>query len=364
MIRSNTSFGKLKEVIVGRELELKKRIADFTFQHFYQENLDQAVYDRLKTGDNEYYVNHEILVKRNEQLDQLATAIEKLGIKVHRPDRLNQVIPFNTPHFKSELSAASNVRDVTLVYNDSIIETPTYVLNRYFENVSLYGVYNDAYEGGSGGRWFRPPHTKLTADTMDLSPWNSVRDYAAFDRRKYTMAIDGAQFLRIGTDVIVNVNSYNHYLGYEWVKSFFPNTNFHVVNVADNHIDGVLVCLKPGVFLVNPLYKNIRDIMPVKFRNWTYLFPEDDGKPLKIKEGMTSLDIQLASTRGMDVNVLSLDENTVMVNESAINVTRILEANGFNVAQVQLENCEVFGGGIHCSTLDLLRDDEYLDYTK
>ena len=43
MINSNTSFGKLKEVIVGRELELPKRIADYTFQHFYQENLNEPV---------------------------------------------------------------------------------------------------------------------------------------------------------------------------------------------------------------------------------------------------------------------------------------------------------------------------------
>ena len=55
---------------------------------------------------------------------------------------------------------------------------------------------------------------------MDLSPWNTVRDYTAFDKLKYAPAIDGAQFLRIGKDVIVNINSYNHYLGYLWVKSF------------------------------------------------------------------------------------------------------------------------------------------------
>lgn len=363
MINSNTSFGKLREVIVGRELELKKRIADFTFQHFYKENLEQAVYDRLVANGNEYYVTHEILVKRNEQLDELALTLEKLGVKVHRPDRLNQVIPFSTPDFKSELSAASNVRDVTLIYKDFIVETPTYVTNRYFENVSLYGVYNEAFDGGAGGKWVRPPHTKLVRETMDLSPWNSPRDYTSFDRKKFTMAIDGAQFLRIGKDVIVNVNSYNHHLGLEWVKSFFPESNFHIVHVADNHIDGVLVCLKPGYFLVNPLYKNIKDIMPQKFRNWTYLFPDDYNEPPKIEPGMTSLDIQLASVRGMDVNILSIDEKTAVVNERAINVIRVLEANGFNTVPVKLENCEVFGGGIHCSTLDLVREDEYLDYT-
>lgn len=362
MINANTSFGKLKDVVVGRELELSKRIADFTFQHFYRENLDHAVYDRFVADGEEYYVHHEILIKRNEQLDALAARLERMGINVHRPDRLTKVVPFNTPDFKSELSSASNVRDLTLVYRDSIVETPTYVQNRYFENSLLYKVYNKAFDGGKGGKWFRPPFNSLTKETVDLFPWNSKRDFNAFDRSKYTMAIDGAQYLRIGKDVIVNINSYNHWLGHEWLKSFFPESKFHIVNVADNHIDGVLVCLGPGYFLVNPKYPNIKDLLPKKFSNWNFLIPQDQI-PQKIEKGMTSLDIQLASSRGMDINVLSLDERTVLVNERAVNVIDILQANGFETVPVRFENCEIFGGGIHCSTLDLNRDDEYIDYT-
>lgn len=39
MIHSNTSFGKLKEVIVGRELNIDRRIMDITFKNFYKESL-------------------------------------------------------------------------------------------------------------------------------------------------------------------------------------------------------------------------------------------------------------------------------------------------------------------------------------
>jgi|TARA_B100001964_G_C14224090_1_gene596767 glycine amidinotransferase len=364
VINSNTSFGKLKEVIVGRELEIPKRIADFSFQHFYQENLNEPVYERLYSDGEEYYVNHEILVKRNKQLDRLEQLLEEFGIKVHRPDKLKKIIPFKTPHFKSELSSASNVRDLSLIYNICIIETPTFCQNRYFENVSLYRIYNNGFNGGKGGLWIRPPHTKLTKETMDLQHWNSKRDYKNFDREKYTMAIDGAQYLRIGVDVIVNINSYNHYLGHEWIKSFFPKTKFHIVHLTDNHIDGVITCLCPGVFLVNPLFPNIKESMPGKFKNWKYLIPEEDTKPFKLEKGMTSLDIQLASARGMDMNVLSLNEKTVMVNNRAKNVIKLLEDNNFEVIKVELDNCEIFGGGIGCSTLDLVRDDKLMDYTK
>lgn len=362
MIHSNTSFGTLREVVVGRELELKKRIADFAFKHFYKDNLGNTVYDRLSEGGDEYYVNFELIDQRNRDLDLLADILIKRNIVVYRPDRLKEIIPFQTPSFKSELSSASNVRDLTLVYRDCIIETPVFVLNRYFENTLLYDVFNKSFDGGRGGKWIKSPNTKLTSETIDLRPWNSERDYQNFDRSRFTMAIDGAQFLRIGRDVIVNVNSYNHYLGLEWLKSFFPESHFHVVNIADNHLDGAIVCLSPGVFLINPAYKNIRDKMPECFKHWTYLTPLDVAIPPRIRPGMTSLDLQLASSRGMDINVLSLDESTVMVNELAVNVIDLLEKNQFNVIPVKLDHCEIFGGGIHCSTLDLNRSDEYISY--
>lgn len=364
MISSNTSFGKLKSMIVGRELEISKRVADFTFQHFYGENLTHAVYDRLKHDGEEYYVNHDLLVKRNEQLDGLSTKLEELGVKIYRPDHLSQVVTIKTPDYKTELSAASNVRDVSLIYRDCIIETPTYVRNRYFENTLLYKVYNELFDGGRGGKWIKSPHNRLVEETMDLTPWNTKRDYNNFDRSKYTMAIDGAQFLRIGKDVIVNINSYNHYLGLEWIKSLFPDSDFHIVNVADNHIDGVLICLRPGTFLVNPKYRNIKELLPEKFKGWDCLFPDDYQVEPIIEKGMTDIDIQLASTRGMDINIISLDEENVLVNEKAYNVIELLNNRGFNVHTVALENCEIFGGGIHCSTLDTLREDEYIDYTK
>lgn len=357
MINSNTSFAPLQEVVVGRELQLAKRISDITFRQFYRAALDETVYE--KPFDS-YQVSLDLIDQRNQELDSLAKTLTDLGVIVHRPDVLDRIVPFTTPSFRSELSSASNVRDVTWVYSNKLIETPTFVRNRYYENTLLYNVYNRAWDKGRGGQWIRCPHTELTEDTVDLGHWGDTRDYNNIPDR-YVMAIDGAQFLRIGKDVIVNVNSYNQWLGYEWVKSFFPDTNFHVLHVADNHIDGCLICLRPGVFLVNPLYTNIRELLPEKFRTWTYLYPTDVTTNIDV-QGMTDVDIRLATSRGMDVNILSIDENTVVVNRRAHGVKDILDKNGFNIVEVQLEHGEIFAGGIHCSTLDLVRDDEYRFY--
>jgi glycine amidinotransferase len=357
VINSNTSFGKLKEVVVGRELKLTKRISDITFKQFYREALDEKIYE---SPFEDYHVSMNLIDQRNEELNNLANVLSKLNILVHRPKTLDKIISFSTPSFKSEMSSASNVRDLTLVYQNKIIETPTFVQNRYYENTLLYDTYNSIWNNGLGGQWIKAPHIELTEKTVDLGHWGDTRDYKNIPKN-FVMAIDGAQFLRIGRDCIVNINSYNQYLGFLWVKSLFPNTDFHILHVADNHIDGCLICLKPGVFLVNPLYSNIRDLLPKKFKNWKYLYPKDLTQNIDVR-GMTNIDIRLASSRGMDVNVLSIDENTVLVNRRAIGVKDILEKNGFNIVEVSLENGEIFAGGIHCSTLDLVRDDAYIYY--
>ena len=45
MINSHTSFGKLKEVVVGRELSLTKRLSDITFKQFYKSAINESVYE-------------------------------------------------------------------------------------------------------------------------------------------------------------------------------------------------------------------------------------------------------------------------------------------------------------------------------
>ena len=227
--------------------------------------------------------------------------------------------------------------------------------------MALSNIYRHIFDGGNGGRWLRCPQTKLLESSIDLADYNASRDFNSFDRAKYDMAIDGAQFLRIGRDVIVNVTTYNHYLGYEWVKSLFPESNFYLVSITDNHIDGDLLCLKPGVFLVNPIHQNIKDHLPEKFKNWKIIYPESLTENIDVSE-MTDLGLRLASSRGMDINVLSIDENTVIVNKRAVGVISALEKNGFTVIPTKLDNGEIFCGGIHCSTLDLVREDEYIFY--
>jgi glycine amidinotransferase len=362
MIHTHTEWGKLKEVIVGRELELPHRIMDTTFRVFYSSNIKHNQFTEYK----EYKISADLIQERIEDLDGLANTIASLGIKVLRPDRVTQSVPVKTPAFKSLLSSASNVRDLTLTYRDMIIETPPLIRGRYFENQGMHQIFKQRFM--QGAKWFRAPDVLMTDDSFDDAEWDLPRDFDNVDYTKWDFGIDAAQYLKLGKDVFCNISTYNHYLGAMWVKQVMgPDVNIHMIDsMVDNHMDGNILPLRPGVFLVNEsaLQKPVREYLPPKFHNWTFLHSDNGQVKVKNYDNYSTPFVQLCSYRGMDMNVLSIDENTVMVNDDAHHTISILEQNGFTVIPIHLRHCELFGGGIHCSTLDTVREDEFVDYTE
>lgn len=359
MINSNTSFGKLKEVIVGNELKLSETQFNLLFKLYYKHEIGQDPYEQQ---DDFYKINYQMLQKRIKDLDNLANILENENIKVYRPKEVKKIINFETPYFKSTITPSNNVRDISFIYKDKIIETPIYVRNRYFENFALYDIFKEKFNNGIGGQWIKSPHTKLLNENIDLEDINKERDYTNINP-KFEMAIDGAHFLRIGKDVIVNVRTYNHYLGFQWIKSLFPDSEFHMISIEYDHIDGTIICLKPGVFLVDPKYKNIKDLLPPKFKNWTILYPNESIINNYNQYNLKTDDIQLKKERIADLNLLGLSENKLLVKYIAYATLDVLEKNHFDIIPVELDDDEIFKGGIHCSTLDLVREDEYIHYT-
>lgn len=362
MIHTHTEWGRLKEVIVGRELEFPERNLDLTFKAFYSSNIKHTQFENYK----EYSIDKKLIRERVEDLDNLAETLSKLGVSVKRPDRVTTLQGFKTPYFQGIQSSASNVRDLTLTFRDMIIETPPLIRGRYFENYNLHYIFKEYFYNGS--QWLKAPIPKMEDDSFDDEDWDAKRDFENIDINKWDLGIDAAQYLKIGKDIFCNISTYNHYLGHKWMERILgPDVNIHMIDsMVDNHMDGNILPLKPGVFLVNEstLTKPIQEYLPEKFRNWTFLNSDTGDKLEKNYDQYDTPFIQLASYRGMDMNVLSIDENTVLVNSDAENTIKVLEKNSFKVIPIQLRHCELFGGGIHCSTLDTVREDEFRDYSK
>src|SRR5690606_2265787 len=91
----------------------------------------------------------------------------------------------------------------------------------------------------------------------------------------FEMMLDGAQCLRLGRDIAVNVANENHAKGYRGLERHLRGESrvHRVARLSDNHIDSMVLALRPGVFLAR--HPDVRDKMPEPFKKWRFLVPPE-----------------------------------------------------------------------------------------
>ena len=262
-----------------------------------------------------------------------------------------------------------NVRDNTLIVGSEIIETPPAIRSRYLETRLLAPVFMSYFQEGAD--WTTMPRPVLSDASFDLSyardtestlggPTEPIEDPQAspFDVG-LEMILDGAQCLRLGRDIVINVANQNHALAVEWLKRHLePAYRIHVVHrMSDNHIDSMILALKPGVFLAR--HAGIQEMMPEPFNMWKFIVPPEP-EPTSFPQYEDD-DLVLTSPY-IDLNVLSVSPERVLVNEACGGLIRELERNGFETVPVRHRHRRLFGGGFHCFTLDTVRAGDIEDY--
>lgn len=379
-LHSHDDFTPLREIIVGSAANYVGHDRDVSFELFHHENLagfrSDWAYPRLAQSQpgargRNWAVKQRYAEELHEDVENLAAALAGLGVTVHRPLPL----PPDAPRiaglgWEAAPTPALNIRDNTLIVGDQIIETPPAIRSRYLETQLLHRIFR-AYEE-AGARWTVMPRPTLTDTSFDLSyardasttlggPTEPIADPqpSSFDIG-LEMMLDGAQVLRLGRDLVVNVAQNNHEQGLNWLQRHLDHDYrvHRVWRMADNHIDSMVLALKPGVFLAR--HDGIRDLMPERFRSWRYIVPpEPDAGAFPVYDDYE--DLVLASPY-IDLNALSVDESTVLVNQECTGLAKLLEAEGFDVVPVRHRHRRLFGGGFHCFTLDTHRTGGFEDY--
>jgi glycine amidinotransferase len=348
-VSSYTEWGTLKEIIVGDIFNITSYNVDLSFKLFFKKNIhNQFLKDIL-------YFQKKMVEQRQVDLDGIAAHLQTLGIKVRRPEKLQEIKKFQTPYFEDHLKPQDNPRDLTLIYGDEIIETPVLWRGRYFENDLLKMHFREFFKHGA--RWTQAPRPRMGDKSFapeTLSSESASRDYEPM--------FDAAQCLKFGRSLVMNISNHNHLLGAKWLKKHLEGkANIHLVQLTDHHIDSMFMPLRPGLMLIN------REDMPRKMhllpkglQSWdTIVAPE--------LAGMEEDPAQVAlASRNISVNVLPLTETAVMIfakeRELAAPLARLIEARGMDVEIVRLRHARIFGGGLHCVTLDTLRDDTNEDF--
>ncbi|WP_418152709.1 glycine amidinotransferase [Actinoalloteichus caeruleus] len=376
-LHSHEDFTPLREIIVGSAENYLSHDRDVTFDLFHHESLtgfrSDWAYPRLTAADGtvrSWSINRRYTEELHEDVEDLATTLVALGVTVHRPRPLPpNAAPIAGLGWQATPTPALNIRDNTLILGDEIIETPPAIRSRYLETRLLTPIFRRYFE--SGARWTTMPRPLLTDRSFDVSyardtattlggPTEPIVDPqpSSYDVG-FEMMLDGAQILRLGRDLVVNIAHDNHRMALDWLQRHLEcRYRIHTVyRMADNHIDSMLLALKPGVFLAR--HHGIRDMLPASFQSWKFIVPpEPDPGAFPTYDNE---DLVLTSPY-IDLNVLSVDPETVLVNEACTGLLKALDTEGFTTIAVRHRHRRLFGGGFHCFTLDTYRDGTCEDY--
>jgi glycine amidinotransferase len=384
MLNSYDEWSPLREVIVGSPINYKLHDLELSFKLFFHDNTVNSVASYYPSytgrldearGENErrpstQTLKTQYLEELTEDVAGLVSTLEAANVKVHRPMTLNRVIDIKTPAWESTCIPALNVRDQVLILGNEIIETPPQIRARYFENDLLKPIFYDYFQAGA--RWTTMPKAVMTDRSFDLSyvmaagremiATEAVPLYAqqASDLDVgVEMMIDAAQCVRFGRDLLVNVATENHELGLRWLERHLGDRfRIHrVYRMTDNHIDSIVLPLRPGTLLLRA--PRFRDMLPAALQKWDVIYPPE---PTENSFPTYEADDLILTSKYIDLNVLSIDEERVVVNALFPELARTLEQHGFTPIPVRHRHRRLFGGGFHCFTLDTVREGGPEDY--
>jgi glycine amidinotransferase/scyllo-inosamine-4-phosphate amidinotransferase 1 len=388
-INSHNEWDKLREIIVG---SAKGTTAVLTWARPgpIPEDVARKAFELAKDAYPQWFLD-----EVQEDLDGLAAAITKAGVKVYRPSVHDIGKMYATPFWQSTGNNVYNVRDLHLVVGNSVIESPSHLRSRYFEATALYDIWYEYFE--QGFRWICGPRPRL--DRRVLEPYyrdESERKLTPEDIRykeltggrveklhklnENEIVFEAANTVRMGRDLIYLVSSSGNHKSARWLQSVLGE-EYRVHTTEDiyrsSHIDSTVLCLRPGLVMLNSKRVNEKNC-PTLLDKWDKIWFEDVAptsqpeldfqksvrdpiaKQLEALGFETNLNDMSSPWVGM--NFLSLDPQTVVVDERQTNLMRVLEKRGFTIVTVRMRHIYTQGGGIHCATLDTVRDSKLEDY--
>jgi glycine amidinotransferase/scyllo-inosamine-4-phosphate amidinotransferase 1 len=183
---------------------------------------------------------------------------------------------------------------------------------------------------------------------------------------------DAANLMRFESEALYLVSSTGNYQAFQWLKSNSNNFKIEATDVyRSSHLDSTILPLNSETVLVNSVRVNPNNI-PKSLMNKNILYFKNVAKisqsegnfhnnyrspaAKKLENLGFHTNLKEMSSPWAGMNVLSLDENTVLVESTQEKLAQFLESKGFDVILVRMRHPYTMLGGLHCTTLDLVRD--------
>ena len=336
MVNVNNEYGKLKEVIVGT--------IDNANMPSHGLDLHAINYaDKDQIPSNERFGFHpDVYQETEEDLNHLVKTLEDFGTKVHRPEPIDTSKTISNGYWETDQYYTFCPRDTMTVIGDTIIEAPMTLRSRQFETDAYRGLFTDYMR--KGAKWVCAPKPRLTSESYqreDLSKLTLTEEEPVFD---------AANILRHNDDILYLNSNTGNKLGKIWLENVLGDQyNVHYLEnmYSYSHIDSTIAILRDGLVLLNPSRVNDNN-MPELFKNWDKIYA-----PPMVDIGYKGV---LRASEWVGINLLSLDENTIIVDNRQTELIRELKKYNIEALDCKLRHSRTLGGSFHCVTADMVRE--------
>ena len=301
MIDSRNEWSTLQEIVVGSATNANWPTADPVFA------TESARTVWRETPVPSGPVPEWIVDETNRELDILAETIARYGATVRRPEPMDFVA----------LGGMYNYcpRDRLLIAGSTVVDCNMMYPCRDQEIDALRKVIADA-----------------RVITMP---------------RDSGMILDAANVCRLGDTWLFLESHSGNRAAYAWLCEQFPEITIELCNFYSGvHIDSTIVPVREGLVLLNGSRVN-RDNCPRAFQDWHKIYVHD----------LVAQDFYQYpyASKWIGLNMLVLDEETVIVDAAQTGLIETLENWHFTVIPLTLTHSRTLGGGFHCVTLDTRR---------
>lgn len=345
-----TEWDPLKEIIVG-------------------DSYQAGDLSSLVPSESRYYLD-KIFDETKEDLDNLASYLSKtFNITVHRPKVFKYEKDLTFDSFAVDPMAPIIPRDQYIVYGKNIIQTYTSMPTRYVDSLSYYHIFRDLFDRGYN--WISQP-PPILKDLQESEKW-WTKGPSIYEAQSDQILWHTATMFKYGEHLLTNNLGPGTPAGLEWMKRVLGHetivNNDAEKNKGWGHIDGGFFNVRDDLVVtvtLNMLSSKLKNMKVIEVKG---LFQEFDFKGMAKDYHNTSgkyskewLEKWLYEWRGyaqdiaFDTNVLVIDKNNIIFTNYQPKLFARLEQEDINCHVCNLRHGLFWESGIHCVTLDIVRE--------
>jgi scyllo-inosamine-4-phosphate amidinotransferase 1 len=336
MVSVNNEWGRLREIIVGTidNANMPTHGKDLHCINYATET--EIPKDEIGFWDKQVYD------ETQEDLENLYSLLTNVGIKVHRPSPINTQKVVSNGYWETTQYYTFCPRDTVTVIGNNILESPMSLRSRQFETDCFRDIFIEKME--EGANWVSAPKPRL------LDSMYQREDLAKITLNNHEPVFDAANILRSNNDILYLVSNTGNLKGAKWLQNFLGKE--YRVHTIENvysyiHIDSTIALLREGLCLLNPERVNENNI-PDFLKSWDKIWC-----PPMVDIGYHKT---IRASVWIGVNLLSVDENTVIVDNRQTDLIKELKKHNIDALDCKIRHSRTLGGSFHCVTTELLRD--------